>query len=51
LSNFAGEVRAVVDGDQIVYKQWSKRKQRWIYHIEDIVIFEVMARDGCLFGR
>lgn len=27
-------IRAIVDDDQIVYRVWSKFKQRWLYHVD-----------------
>ena len=34
-------VRAIVDGDQIVCRTWSKGKKRWNYYVEDAIYFDV----------
>lgn len=32
-------IRAIVDNDQIVYRVWSKVKQRWVYHVDSRYAF------------
>jgi hypothetical protein len=41
-------VRAVVDGDQIVFRTWSKRKQTWLYRVEWVYAFYLWDKDGVL---
>lgn len=54
---FAGEDRhinglyhilAIVDGDQVVYKVWGNRKQRWFYRVEDAYLFAMYLKEGWL---
>lgn len=33
-TNWTGELRAVVDDEQLVIRRWSASKRRWIYFIE-----------------
>ena len=46
LNNKTVHIRAVVDEDHIVYRSWSKRKQRWIYHIDHEYLFELYQEQG-----
>lgn len=41
-------VRAIVDEDQIVYKQWYSSKQRWMYHVRDILWFDMLKKEGII---
>lgn len=34
-------IRAIVDGDQVVFRRWSREKQRWRYAVESMTYFEV----------
>lgn len=43
-NNETRHIRAIVDGNQIVYRVWSKLKQRWIYHITSRYEFELMQK-------
>ena len=36
-------IRAIVDSAQIVYKQWSRRKQYWVYVVVDDFWFDINA--------
>lgn len=40
--NQTRHIRAIVDDDHIVYRVWSKSKQRWIYHIAQRYEFEII---------
>lgn len=40
-NNRTVHVRAIVDDDYIVIRQWSRRRQRWIYTVEDRLYFEI----------
>lgn len=41
-------IRAIVDDDNIVYRTWSKHKQRWIYGIEWSYMFWLWWKDGVI---
>lgn len=41
-------IRAIVDGDQVVYKYWRKHKQYWQYAVESTLYFELQYNDGWL---
>ena len=34
-------IRAIVDGDIIVYRYWRYGKQRWQYIVDDMIFWEV----------
>jgi len=38
-------VRAIIDYDQIVYKYWNPRKQRWMYRVEWMYLFQIYYQD------
>ena len=40
VNNRVVHIRAIVDDEQVVLRQWSMQKQRWIYQVEDMVYFE-----------
>lgn len=44
-------IRAIVDGQQIVYRHWSKHKRCWRYHIEWVYQFEMLFSEGRLKRR
>lgn len=48
-NNFTGEVRAIVDDDQVVFRVWSRRWKSWKYKVETIDYFEIAERHGVLF--
>lgn len=39
-------IRAVVDDAYVVFRAWSKRKQRWMYAVEPRCYFDLRIRDG-----
>lgn len=41
-------IRAVVDDHHIVFRVWSRNKQRWGYCVEPRLHFELFAQDGAL---
>lgn len=41
-------IRAIVDDEYIVYKVWSRSKQRWNYHIDWFYLFEMYLKNGWL---
>lgn len=40
-------VRGVVD-DCVVYRYWLRRKQRWLYQVDNIHLMELFLRDGLI---
>lgn len=45
LAGHLWHVRAIVDGDQVVVRAWSRKLRRWVYRIEWIVsVAEWMQR-------
>ncbi|TAA42513.1 hypothetical protein [Pseudoxanthomonas winnipegensis] len=47
-NNHTAHIRALVDGDHVVYRQWSKYRQRWIYRVEPIDWFDMLDETGHL---
>ena len=43
INNKTIHVLAIVDEDQVVYKWWSKRKDRWIYVVDDMMWFDTIS--------
>ncbi len=41
-------VRAIVDGEYIVYRVWSRSRRRWQYRIKDLIFFHLCWQDGTL---
>ena len=41
-------VRAIVDGNYVVYRVWSKYRKNWIYRINDVSFLEMLYKDGYL---
>jgi len=41
-------IKEVIDEKEVVFKWWSKHKQRWVYHIEHAYYFEYLFRAGKL---
>ena len=41
IKNQVIHIRGIVD-DHVVFRTWSKRKQRWIYNVESWCWFDVM---------
>ncbi len=41
-------IRAIVDKEYIVCKQWFKRKKMWRYSVEHIYYLELLAKDNRL---
>lgn len=39
-------IRAIIDGDQVVYRRWSKRKQRWVYGCDPLYVFWLYIQNG-----
>lgn len=39
-------VRAIVDGDQVVTREWHKYRQRWFYKIDSRMRFSVLLEEG-----
>ncbi len=50
-SNRLIHIVAIVDGDQVVSKSWSRRRQSWVYQVEPLYAFELRAKPGkeCLY--
>lgn len=48
INNAIWHIRAIVDDEYIVCRKWSKRKQSWIYFIEDSHGFWLKFNDGKL---
>lgn len=46
--SYLAHIRAIVDGDQIIFRSWLRRRQFWRYHVESMYYFELMAKDGRL---
>lgn len=46
LNNRVIEIRAIVDDNQVVIRQWSKKD--WRYSVEDRHYFEIVHKMGCL---
>lgn len=42
VNNRVIHIRAIVDDEMIVFRQWSRRRQRWIYAIEHLYYFELI---------
>ena len=47
-NNKTMHIREIVDGEYVVYKVWSYRKQCWIYQVDWWYRFALMLRDGNL---
>ena len=47
-SGKVSDLEQVVDDEIIVYREWSRRKQRWIYRAESITFFQVADEMGKL---
>jgi hypothetical protein len=45
-NNKTVHIRAIVDNSQVVFKWWSRSKQRWIYKVEDMYYFKSLSRSG-----
>lgn len=43
-------IRAIVDDDQIVFRWWSRKKQTWIYQVEDAIYFEISREHWAKVG-
>ena len=41
LNNKTFHTLSIVDGDMVVFKWWSRNKQRWFYGIEPFYFFEL----------
>lgn len=39
-------IRAIIDDNQVVFRRWSYTKRRWIYLIQDMIWFDMLANDG-----
>ena len=39
-------ILAVIDGDQIVFKEWYRKRKRWVYFINNYWFFE--TRKDCI---
>lgn len=48
INNHTMHVRAIVDGDQVVVRAWSRRHQGWRYRIEYIHMLTRWIEDGAL---
>jgi len=48
VNNQLMHIRAIVDGDMIVYKVWSRRKQYWVYDVTSIYRFDLLNEGGYL---
>lgn len=47
-NNSVDHIRAIVDGDIIVFKQWSQTKMRWNYKCEHVFWYSTLADGGKL---
>lgn len=41
-------VRAIVDGDQVVYKEYWKSKKRWVYFVKEMQWFDMLKEKGVI---
>ena len=41
-------IRAIVDDNQVVYKEWSPGKQRYFYFVRDMMWFDMLKKDGVI---
>lgn len=41
-------IRAIVDDYQVVYREWIRRKGRWLYSVDSIGYFEVANKMNLL---
>lgn len=48
INNATLHVRALVDDEYVVTRQWSKAKQGWFYKVEHISMFELLYENGNL---
>jgi len=48
LNNGCIHVRGIIDNDIIIYRDWSKRKQRWCYRADDSGLLEKYFKEGYL---
>lgn len=47
-ANELRHIRAVVDGEYVVYKVWWSHHQRWEYKIAWVYDFQLEWQEGCL---
>jgi len=41
-------VRAIVDGEQVVYRVWSRSRRHWVYHLNSLVFLHLCWKSGTL---
>lgn len=47
-NNYDMDVRALVDGDWVVYRFWSEKREDWVYKVDPISYLERLYQDGVL---
>lgn len=48
INNATLHIRALVDNEYVVIRQWSKSRQSWCYKVEHITMFELLYEKGYL---
>ena len=51
LNNKIITIVAIVDGDHVVSKMWSKRKRYYLYTVDDLFWFELLEEKGVIKRR
>jgi hypothetical protein len=46
INNKTVHILAIVDDDMIVFKYWLEGKQRWVYLVEWIGLFDLYEKNG-----
>lgn len=41
-------VRAIVDGEYVVYRVWSRGRRRWHYRLDDVIFLHLCWQEGTL---
>lgn len=47
-NNKTMHIRAIVDGEYVVYRVWSETKQNYAYALTDVLLFEGYIEEGWL---
>jgi hypothetical protein len=48
INNRIVHIRAIVDDEWIVWRIWSRKRRRWLYHVGHISRFEYLYEQGHL---
>jgi hypothetical protein len=49
-NNCVMHIRGIIDNTEVVYRTWSRRKQRWCYRIDNMFLLKLYWDDGHLKG-